>query len=468
MSKTEIVLLRKEVKKLISQNDDLRKENAKIKDERLRDMMLLQLELDRLQQEILKYSNRLRKYENPNAPSSTDPLYNHDRDTFRRKLDADKPKPEVDNSRKENQPANNNKIGAPKGHQGSSHGNKADRTVRTPVCRCEKCGRGHLKAGAWVMMVYDFPQDGTMKIEKVAHFMGSGYCKRCNYTSHAKPPTLPNTSFGPIALGFILEYYHNNNTDNTISYYFESLYGFKTSANSIWNARKAIRNLLRGTYDKILGHIAEAQFVQFNESPIKISGKRGYTWLVTIPNATFLVVAPSRSAVILDLYFGKLLDKPAVVDGYCVYYRLAIKQRCWVHILHDAEEYTMKNDKGLVQYRRLLALYNSIKKKESADSAKCLDLQRTLHNIAQSYPEKHKFRITLENAAPFLFTFLRYPRMPPHNNDAEREIRDTVVLQNNVRHHLVNAKGMEVFQYWCLWRVPAANRAYFHIRQSRT
>ena len=72
-------------------------------------------------------------------------------------------------------------------------------------------------------------------------------------------------------------------------------------------------------------------------------------------------------------------------------------------------------------------------------------MQRTLHNIAQPYPEKHKFRITLENAMPFLFTFLRYPGMPPHNNDAEREICDTVVLQRNVRHHLVNAEGMEVF-----------------------
>ena len=95
-------------------------------------------------------------------------------------------------------------------------------------------------------------------------------------------------------------------------------------------------------------------------------------------------------------------------------------------------------------------------------------MQRTLHNVAQSYPEKHKFRITLENAAPFLFTFLRYPGMPPHNNDAECEIRDTVVLQRNVRHHLVNAEGMEVFSVLVSVAVPAANRACFHIRQSRT
>ena len=39
--------------------------------------------------------------------------------------------------------------------------------------------------------------------------------------------------------------------------------------------------------------------------------------------------------------------------------------------------------------------------------------------MVSSYPEGHKFRIKLEGAAPHLFTFLRYPGMPPHNNGAE-------------------------------------------------
>ena len=47
--------------------------------------------------------------------------------------------------------------------------------------------------------------------------------------------------------------------------------------------------------------------------------------------------------------------------------------------------------------------------------------------------------------ASYLFTFLRYPGMPPHNNAAELEIRDTVVLHRNVRRHLLEPEGMEVF-----------------------
>ena len=71
MSKSETALLREEVNKLASQNDNLLKEIARIKEEHRRDMTLLKLELDRLQKENLKYSRRFCKYENPNAPSST-------------------------------------------------------------------------------------------------------------------------------------------------------------------------------------------------------------------------------------------------------------------------------------------------------------------------------------------------------------------------------------------------------------
>ncbi len=35
--------------------------------------------------------------------------------------------------------------------------------------------------------------------------------------------------------------------------------------------------------------------------------------------------------------------------------------------------------------------------------------------------------------------------MPPHNNAAELEIRDTAVLHRNVRHHLSEPEGREVF-----------------------
>ena len=57
----------------------------------------------------------------------------------------------------------------------------------------------------------------------------------------------------------------------------------------------------------------------------------------------------------------------------------------------------------------------------------CLDLERWVLEIATAYVD-HGFRTTLTNAEPNLFIFLRYPGMPPTNNDTERDIRNAVVL----------------------------------------
>ena len=83
------------------------------------------------------------------------------------------------------------------------------------------------------------------------------------------------------------------------------------------------------TYEEILNKIVDGTLVQFDESPIKINGKRGYVWLATITkDATYITVSPSRSAAVLDQYFASLLNMPVVVDGYNAYNTFATRQRC--------------------------------------------------------------------------------------------------------------------------------------------
>ena len=236
---------------------------------------LLEIEVDRLTLENTGYRRRLRKYENPNMSSSTDSLYNSDRAAFRKQMDmeakmepdgsngggpkeGEEPEPE-DGPESEGEGAGDKaRKGPPAGHAGASHKNRAERTESLPVRRCEKCGRGHLvRMPSIVKMVYDFPDDGAMRIERVAYLLGQGLCKRCNHVSSAVPPTIPGTSLGPKALGFVEEYYDKRSTDCTVSYYFKALYGFGISPNAIWNARKALKKLLKGAYEGILARIAE-------------------------------------------------------------------------------------------------------------------------------------------------------------------------------------------------------------------
>ena len=114
--------------------------------------------------------------------------------------------------------------------------------------------------------------------------------------------------------------------------------------------------------------------------------------------------------------------------------------------MREAEKLAIRRGgNDLCQYDRLLRMYNDIKNMDRASAAQCRDLEKHVLEIAMSYGEAHEFRTTIEGAALYLFTFLRYPGMPPHNNDAERDIRDTSVLQRNVRHKLCEPDGVNVF-----------------------
>ena len=161
----------------------------------------------------------------------------------------------------------------------------------------------------------------------------------------------------------------------------------------------------------------------------------------------------------LSTYFSGLADKPVVVDGYVVYLGFfKTIRRCWAHMLRDAEEAYVSAGKGGPKreyyhtlYRRLLKAFHDAKKitgdaagSNGADVGTCLDLERRVLEIATAYVE-HDFRTTLANAAPNLFIFLRYPDMPPTNNDTERDVRDAVVLQRKFRRKLVSPEDMHVF-----------------------
>ncbi len=444
MGDSETALLRREMAKMMAEIKRLQDAVARVEAERDRIRAGLEEQIDLLMETIAEQDRRLAKYESPNAPSSTGSIYNAERDAFRKRLaeeEGDGGGPEPKES------AAGRRSGPPEGHEGASHGNRPSRRERMRLYRCRNCGRGHLAYAAPVTrIVNDFPDESSRCIETVAYVLERGFCRRCSAVSTAPAPLPPGTSFGPRALGFILEYYAKRSTDSTISYYFRALYGFSVSANAVWNARRAIRNLLGAAYDGILERISRAAFVQFDESVIRMNGKRGYVWLATTGDATYIVAAPSRAAAVLELHFGGLLGMPAVTDGYVAYGMLPVRQRCWAHILREAEKYAVRNGgDDLSCYRRLLSMYRRIKSRESADGAECLNLERAVLRIASGYKKGHGFRETLENAAPHLFTFLRCPGMPPHNNAAELEIRDTVVLHRNVRHQLSEPDGRHVF-----------------------
>ena len=152
---------------------------------------------------------------------------------------------------------------------------------------------------------------------------------------------------------------------------------------------------------------------------------------------------------------GGLLDKPVTLDGYSVYLSLfRTLQRCWAHILRDAEDVCISHPHTPYYrelYRSLKMIFHRAKEAAARTAAAggapmyiCTQFADEVRDLAARYGGL-KFAGTLHSAADNLFTFLRYPGMPPTNNGSERDIRDWVVPIREVSHKFMTERGMRVF-----------------------
>ena len=346
------------------------------------------------------------------------------------------------------------KTGPPAGHGGSGHSNRPVRRHRYVITRCGRCGGRRVGQGRLqVKLVNGFDGD-RIAVRTHAHMGRPAVCMDCGHVTGPEFPGIPGTSFGGKAPGFIVHFSGRKNVDDDIASYFEEMFRFKAAGNAIWNARKAASGILERTLEYIMEELKAAPFLGIDETYYSASGKRGYVWAVRTDRAVFILALPTRAGAVLPAYFRELLDKPVVVDGYGAYAtHFRVMQRCWSHILGGAEEAYVRERGREVRkvhcslYRRLQGIFHEAKKlagSGGADVDTCLAMERRALELAAMYGD-HGFGATLTNAAPNLFTFLRHPGMPPTNNATEQDIRGGVVLQRNIRHRFVNAKGMHVF-----------------------
>ena len=213
--------------------------------------------------------------------------------------------------------------------------------------------------------------------------------------------------------------------------------------------------LLEPIMQYILAELRRARFMRIDETPCKYRKRLGYVCVVRTDRVCMILALQGRGGKDVLPFVRVLLDKPVTVDGYSAYlYMFKTLQRCWAHILRDAEDVCISH-RGILYYREL---YHSLKlifhrAKEvaartaaagGADMTTCRQFADEVRRLAARYGNL-KFAGTLHAAADNLFTFLRYPGMPPANNGSERDMRDWVVPIREASHKFMTERGMRVF-----------------------
>lgn len=388
--------------------------------------------------ELAQTKRRLALYENPNTPPS--------QESVRRKSERSKKRQQIkEGIEPQNKPG---KPGRKKGHQGTSHHRKSDRKVyRTPKA-CAHCRSANLTTlrhcTTQQLDIEPIVVHTTTVVARECR------CRDCGKTTLPETGRTPGTSLGPNLQSIVVRLWEDGVPVERTGRFVGELINQRVSGGAIQNCLTACSGRLEAEAQDIQTSIAEASSVNIDETRIWVNGRMCHVWVFVTRYAAWYLVIGSRGAAVLDQHFPYRAIR-VICDGYAVYDRFAVRQRCWAHILRKAEFLANHTDNrdGPAHLLHLALQQLFVHAKDLAARgimATHDDLVAEAASLADRYDDVKlcEFATELRNAAPYLFTFLLYPGMPPTNNPAEWGARK-VVIQRKMRGQLKNPAGMKMF-----------------------
>jgi len=154
----------------------------------------------------------------------------------------------------------------------------------------------------------------------------------------------------------------------------ETMYGLRLSPATIEHALERVAERLKGFQERVRKKINGSSVANFDETGMPVAGRRGWVWVAATKASALVVVAMSRGREVLERYFAGFRGV-ATVDGWKSYKFFRIIQRCWAHVLREAET---------------LALRTSGKKGKEEEAEYLLSFLRTIfHETKRELLKEH-------------------------------------------------------------------------------
>lgn len=202
-------------------------------------------------------------------------------------------------------------------------------------------------------------------------------------------------------------------------------------------AKRAGQECLQQLLEAVRGSPA----VCADETGWREDGRNGYLWGFFTPTLRWFEYRESRGGQVPQEVLGEQFAGTVTCDFYCGYHRLGQLQRCWVHLLRDAQELAQLNaDRPEVAawVGALSSLYQQAKgfshPNERVRQKHRRHLERLAGKLARPYindadaPQRTLAQRIIKHKHE-LFVFVSDPQVPGDNNLAERSLRPAVVAR---------------------------------------
>ena len=354
-------------------------------------------------------------------------------------------------------------------------------------CACGTCGKSYrLLARTEASPLTEFEATVVRTVFQRCIYVSQCNCEGKKIRVADPPPKLyPRTDIGnSLWVRLVVQkFLHGMPTNRTLKEL--SLHGLHLASGTVTGGCKVINDLLTPLVEELINHCRGADFWNADETTWRVFGEgkqRWWLWLIASNDTVVYVLDPSRSKKVpTDFFAGSagvlMTDRLA---SYKALQESISKAWCWVHQRRDilnifkGVQHLKPWAKGWLQDIATLFILNHKRFELWTRNQDCgpdwdravLSLELHVQKLAERWQkelkrpnlhkEQSKILRSMKKHWPGLTIFLQDPRIPLHNNRAERLIRNPVILRKSSygsgapwAGHLA-AKVFSLFQTWLI------------------
>jgi transposase len=329
-------------------------------------------------------------------------------------------------------------------------------------CTCPECGTPYqLLATTEDSPVVEIAVSLFQMLYKLQKYVSQCRCKGKQIITTPPPPKLyPKTTIGNSLWVHLTvqKFLQGTPTNRTLKEL--SLYGFSLAEGTVTGGLKVIDGLLETLYEEMVNHCRGADLWNADETSWRVfdaGKKRWWLWVIASDDAVVHVLDPSRSKKVpTDFFSGSagvlMTDR---LSSYKALHDAIKKAWCWVHQRRDFLNVYNSNKKlkqwaktWLKEIATLFVLNDKRFQLWQQDKALGPEWDKAQAKVEQHverlkdkwerelkkpklHDEQKKILRSMNRHWEGLTLFVEDPRIPLHNNRAERLLRNAVILRKN-------------------------------------
>lgn len=352
--------------------------------------------------------------------------------------------------KKDNRPSSPRSAGGQPGHQAHQYQlMEADQVINLTPTKC-KCGHE-------IRIDEHYTREQKIEIPPIRPYVKEyrrwhGRCSKCGRKAIAPLPEGVNKDIlGPHAkaiIGSLNGHFHNSRRE--VQEILEEIFHLPISLGLVNNTARRVKEKLAKGYQEIEEKVKTSTYLHIDETGHRNKGKRGWAWMFTNQEASFVKLSASRGKQVLvdslGAYSGYVIS-----DRYGVYNHFEEEKRqiCWSHLLRDYERFAQSsNEKLSKQGRRLVTIGKEVFCLNKALNNKQIELEYFLRRIKKlkkeirhifkliikirDIPQGHRVVKRMEKSFEMMWLFVKKQGIAMTNNLAERQIRKYVLYRKKL------------------------------------